>query len=85
VTYTVEFSRPARKRLGGLPENIRVRLARAIDALADNPRPIGVEKLSGYADRYRIREGDYRIVYTIHDTALVVLVVGVGHRKDIYR
>lgn len=85
MTYTVEFSRPARKQLGGLPANVRVRLARAIDALVENPRPIGVEKLSGYEDRYRIREGDYRIVYIIRDTALVVLILRVGHRKDIYR
>lgn len=85
MTYTVEFSRPARKQVGGLPENIRVRLARSIDALVDNPRPIGVEKLAGYEDRYRIREGDYRIVYTIRDTTLIVLIVRVGHRKDIYR
>ena len=85
MTYTVEFSRPARKQVGGLPENIRVRLARSIDALVDNPRPIGVEKLAGYEDRYRIREGDYRIVYTIRDAMLIVLIVRVGHRKDIYR
>jgi len=71
--------------LAGLPANIGVRLARAIDALAENPRPQGVEKRSGYEDRYRIREGDYRIVYTIRDTALIVLIVRVGHRKDIYR
>lgn len=85
MTYTIEFSRPARKQLGGLPANISARLAHVIDALAENPRPYGVEKLSGYEDRYRVREGDYRIVYTIRDAALIVLIVRVGHRKDIYR
>ncbi len=85
MTYTVEFSRPARKQLAGFPANIGARLAHAIDALAENPRPQGVEKLSGYEDRYRVREGDYRIVYTIRDAALIVLIVRVGHRKDIYR
>jgi len=78
VTSTVEFSRPARKQLAGLPANVCVRLACAIDALVENPRPQEVEKLSGYEDRYRIREGDYRIVYTIRDAALIVLIVRVG-------
>lgn len=85
MTYTIEFSRPARKQLAELPANVKVRLAVAIDALAENPRPQGVEKLSGYEDRYRVREGDYRIIYTIRDAALIVLIVRVGHRKDVYR
>ena len=56
-----------------------------MDALAANPRPKGVKKLSGPDDLYRIRVGDYRIVYQIHDDRLIVLVVRIGHRKDVYR
>lgn len=55
-----------------------------IEKLADNPRPVGCEKLSGQ-DKYRIRKGRYRIVYSIEDRQLVVFVVKVGHRKDVYR
>jgi mRNA interferase RelE/StbE len=63
----------------------RQRLVAAIDSLADNPRPAGVEKLSGSRDRFRVRVGDYRVIYAIEDTVLVVYVVKVGHRREVYR
>ncbi len=63
----------------------RQRLVEAIGALADNPRPQGVEKLSGMKDRFRIRVGDYRVVYAIEDRVLTVFVVKVGHRREVYR
>ena len=63
----------------------RQRIVRQIRSLADNPRPVGCEKLSGQSDRYRVREGDYRIVYSVDDRSLVVNVVKIGHRKDVYR
>ena len=53
--------------------------------LGENPRPLGCEKLSGHLDRYRVREGNYRILYSIDDEKLLVDVVKVGHRKDVYR
>ena len=56
-----------------------------MDALAANPRPRGVKKLTGLDDLYRIRVADYRIVYQIQDDRLIVLVVRIGHRKDVYR
>mgnify|MGYP001580816136 FL=1 len=56
-----------------------------MDALAATPRPKGVKKLTGTDDLYRIRVGDYRIVYQIHDDRLIVLVVRIGHRRDVYR
>ncbi len=56
-----------------------------MDALAANPRPKGVKKLTGLDNLYRIRAGDYRIVYQIRDDRLIVLVVRIGHRKDVYR
>jgi mRNA interferase RelE/StbE len=63
----------------------RQRIVRRIRSLADEPRPRGCEKLVGNGDRYRVREGRYRIVYAIEDDRLVVWVVKVGHRKDVYR
>jgi len=56
-----------------------------MDALAINPRPKGVKKLTGLDSLYRIRTGDYRIVYQVRDDRLIVLVVRIGHRKDVYR
>ena len=63
----------------------RQRIVRRIQILAEPPRPPGCEKLSGYQNHYRIRQGVYRIVYAIEDDALVVYVVKVGHRKAVYR
>ena len=63
----------------------RERITRRILALADDPRPAGVEKLSGTSEKYRLRQGDFRILYEIQDDALVVFIVRVGNRKDVYR
>jgi len=63
----------------------RRRIVEKIASLAGNPRSEGAEKLAGYDDRYRVRQGDYRIVYLIDDKALTVTIYKVGHRKDIYR
>ena len=62
----------------------RKRIVRAILSLAEDPRPAGCRKLSG-KDKYRIRSGQYRIVYAVQDTILVVTIVKVGHRRDVYR
>ena len=62
----------------------RRRIIAQITELADDPRPLGCEKLSGQ-DKYRVRQGKYRIVYSIEDRDLVIYVVKVGHRKDVYR
>jgi mRNA interferase RelE/StbE len=63
----------------------RQRIVAKIQALADDPRPAGCEKLSGEQDRYRVRVGRYRVIYSIGDDELLVVVVRVGRRKDIYR
>lgn len=63
----------------------RQRIVLRIQSLGENPRPFGCEKLSGHLDRYRVREGNYRILYSIEDEKLLVDVVKVGHRKDVYR
>ena len=62
-----------------------MRLGRRIDSLVENPRPQGIKKLAGEEDLYRLRVGDYRVIYQIQEKRLIVLVVGVGHRADVYR
>ena len=64
---------------------VQRRLAKQIDALADEPRPRGVEKLHGMENRYRVRAGDYRIIYEVEDDLLLVLVVRIGHWREVYR
>jgi mRNA interferase RelE/StbE len=63
----------------------RRRIVGRIQALAAEPRPSGSEKLSGHNDRYRVRQGNYRVVYSIDDAQRIVLIVKVGHRRDVYR
>ena len=63
----------------------RQRIVLRIQSLGENPRPFGCEKLSGQLDRYRVREGNYRILYSIDDEKLLIDVTKVGHRKDVYR
>ena len=66
-------------------KKVRQRIVSRIQSLAANPRPSGCEKLSGQGDKYRAREGRYRVVYFIEDKGRLVYVVKVGHRKDVYR
>jgi mRNA interferase RelE/StbE len=75
--YTLQFTRPARKELESLPARLQVRILRAAEALVDDPRPRGCKKLKGSEDAYRIRVGDYRVVYEIHDDEVVVLIIRV--------
>ena len=63
---------------------MQIRLGRRIDSLAENPRPQGIKKLSSEEDMYRLRVGDYRIIYQIREKSLLVLIVRIGHRSDIY-
>lgn len=83
--YHVEISRRAYKTLATLPRREQQRIRAAIDLLAGTPRPPNATKLRGEDHAYRIRVGNYRVVYEIHDTQLIVQVVRLGHRKDIYR
>ena len=84
ASYSIRIKRSAAKEIEALPLKDRKRMVSRIQSLADNPRPVGSEKLSGQ-DKYRLRQGDYRILYEIIDTELVVTVVKVGNRGDIYR
>lgn len=85
MPYAIEFRPSARRDLKDLPREILQRISRKIDSLADNPRPPGVEKLSGSEDSYRVRVGDYRILYEIRDKVLLVVVVRIRHRREAYR
>jgi len=84
AAYKIFFKRSVEKDLNSIPKNDLRRILDCIAMLAENPRPPGNEKLSGM-ERYRVRQGQYRIVYSIQDDELTVWVVKIGHRKDVYR
>lgn len=83
--YSVGYETTARKELGKLDRQIARRVARAVSALGANPRPAGCRRLVGYDDLWRIRVGDYRVIYTIRDAELIVLALRIAHRSDVYR
>ncbi len=85
MPYRIEIKISASKEIAALPKRQQHRIATAITALADKPRPRGVRKLLGTEDYYRIRVGDYRIIYQAVDKVLIVYVIRVAHRKDVYR
>ncbi|MEO1063052.1 MAG: type II toxin-antitoxin system RelE/ParE family toxin [Actinomycetota bacterium] len=83
--YEVLIARRAVKSIARLPRKDQQRIRAAIDLLADEPRPPGCTKLAGEDAVYRVRVGDYRMLYEVIDARLVVHVVRVGHRRDVYR
>ena len=83
-SYNVLMTRSAAKELEKVPATDRRRIVEKIRALAVNPRPAGCEKLSG-DDKFRLRQGDYRILYEIGDAELIVTVVRIGNRKEVYK
>jgi mRNA interferase RelE/StbE len=85
VAYLVQFTPAAAKALAGLDRGAQRRILAKVEGLASNPRPAGVKALQGEEGIYRLRVGDYRILYAVRDRELVVLVVDVGHRREIYR
>ena len=84
MTYRIEIARPAQKQVAALDKSVRVRVIAAIRALADNPHPPGSLKMAG-REAWRVRAGDYRVIYEIHDGILLIEVVEVGHRREVYR
>ena len=84
MIYALQVERPARRSLAQLPNRDYRRVTEAIAVLRNTPRPPGCVKLTG-SDLWRIRVGDYRVIYEINDTARIVTVVDVGHRRDVYR
>ncbi|MGU3650667.1 type II toxin-antitoxin system RelE family toxin [Mycolicibacterium sp. A43C] len=83
--YSIEIETTAAKQIARLQRGEQVRIAKAIKDLATDPRPSGCTKLSGTAASYRVRVGNYRIVYMVEDAIRVVTVTRVGHRREVYR
>ncbi|HEX7030728.1 MAG TPA: type II toxin-antitoxin system RelE/ParE family toxin [Gammaproteobacteria bacterium] len=84
ASYRLVFKRSVAKDLRTIPNQDVARILNCIDSLAENPRPRGCEKLSGQ-EKYRVRQGAYRIIYEIRDRELVITVVRIAHRRDVYQ
>jgi mRNA interferase RelE/StbE len=85
MAYQITFTHAAAKALRSLPRKTAERIGAAVARLADDPHPPGAEKLKGEADLHRIRVGDYRVVYTVEHDVVLVTVVRIGHRREVYR
>ena len=83
--YLIIISRVAEKQLATFPKHIANNITAKIDSLSQDPRPVGCKKLEGSEKEFRIRTGDYRIVYRIEDSHLIVEVIRIGHRSDVYK
>ncbi len=84
ANYKLLIKPSAVKELEALPKKDRLRIVRRMEALSQNPRPPGCEKLSG-EEKYRVRQGSFRVVYSISDSERTVVVVKIGHPKNVYR
>ena len=84
ASYKLLIKASAAKELEALPRKDRSRMVVKMEGLADNPHPPGSEKLSG-EEKYRLRQGDYRVLYSIQDASATVTIVKIGHRRDVYR
>jgi mRNA interferase RelE/StbE len=84
AVYNVFFRESVEKDFLAIPKKDIEKILRRIEMLAEDPRPSGCEKLTGQ-ERYRVRQGRYRIVYSVQDKALTIWIVRIGHRKDVYR
>lgn len=82
--YTVEVKPSARKELEGLPDNVLSRVVGKLESLGHTPRPAGCKKLKGYKDHWRVRVGDWRVLYIIDDSARLVSVTRIAHRREVY-
>ena len=85
TSFDVEFSATAERQLRKLPRSDQVRVLGAVAELAAEPRPRGARKLRGHSDVYRIRVGVFRVLYAVESHRLLVLVLKIGHRRDVYR
>ncbi|MGH3258451.1 MAG: type II toxin-antitoxin system RelE family toxin [Streptosporangiaceae bacterium] len=87
MKYAFRWRERAVRQLRAIPQETALTILRALTPLGDDPRrpDADIKKLAGYADRYRLRVGDYRVIYEIADQQLIILVVGVGHRREAYR
>ena len=85
MTYRIQVAPTAVRQLRKLDPTARRRVQAAVELLADEPRPSGAKKLVGGDGEWRVRTGDFRIIYEIHDEVLLVLVIAVGHRREVYQ
>lgn len=85
ASYRIEVSTTAERQIRKLPRVDQIRVVGLIQALGADPRPSGCRKLSGYDDVFRVRIGRYRVLYSIEDRRLIIIVLKVGDRKDVYR
>lgn len=85
MAYEVILKPSAKRTLDSLPTQGKVRIIDALERLTENPRHHGVIKMEAEADLYRVRVGNYRVIFTIEDERLVVLVLKIGHRREVYR
>ena len=83
--YAAEVKPSARRELEALPDNVLARVVRRMESLSQNPKPAGCKKLKGYKDQWRIRIGDWRVLYMVDDTAKLVSVTRIAHRREVYR
>ncbi len=83
-SYAVEVKPTARKELDGLPDHVLSRVVRKLESLGHTPRPAGCTKLKGYKDQWRVRVGDWRVVYIIDNAAGLVSVTRIAHRREVY-
>jgi mRNA interferase RelE/StbE len=83
--YQIEWKRSALKELGRTSDETIARIVHAVEDLSREPFPTGVRKLTSAEHTYRIRVGDYRVIYTVQENRLIIEIVRVGHRKDVYR
>ena len=84
VKYSLEIKHSAQKELDALDDTLFTRIDRKILALADTPRPSGCKKLKGYKDQWRVRAGDWRVLYIIDDAARLVTITRIAHRREVY-
>jgi mRNA interferase RelE/StbE len=84
-SYKIKWKRSAVKELRKLPKDVIVRILKAVEQLSDNPYPAEVRKLVGSDYSYRLREGSHRIIYTVLSSSLIIQIIRVGHRKDVYK
>ena len=84
MIYSVVIPKPVQKQLENLPKTERDKIILVLKLIAEDPRPSGVKKLKGYNKTYRIRVGDYRVIYEIKDKELIILLLSVSHRKESY-
>lgn len=83
--YKITFEKNAKKEFDKLPLSIAHRIIKTVRSLAENPRPAKCIKLHGRENQYRVRVGDYRVLYIIKDNDLIVVIIKISHRKDVYR